>query len=241
MSEAFFEGWIDDRRLAHHESGHALIAHYFGAEAGPLSIEPRRRWLGVAMHTELPAAPAEAIARLDVGRPLVELPHEVRDAVDQRLLVLLGGIAGEMMAPQLEPAAGGPIRTGVDVDRLLEEAQPAAAAPLEERELELLATGDNPELEPPASDTETALELAIALVGPGGADPYVRFMLEEARRLLEREELLDRRLSRLAGALLEHRDLSIAAVAATLNPTEEEPCLEATAARSLRAAASSST
>jgi len=183
-------------RTAWHEAGHAVSQVLLGYPAGVVSIEPRRRWLGVAECTIPTEVPVYAHTV-----PLVLIPTETRRPLEAAVVMTLAGPAGEAMAP---PTSSG----GYQALPVLER---AAVADLTKEELLFLRRGDSDE--EAMNDLQLAYTYAESLVGYERAPPLVRYLATEAQSLLlaGREQL-----EALAMVLLQHRTLSAAVTADVL-------------------------
>jgi ATP-dependent Zn protease len=78
--------YMDKKRVAYHEAGHAMIAHYFGRKLGDITIIPDPDALGRVKDT--PNEPSDKIS-----------PENLKDQILARLkissAVLLGGLVAE--------------------------------------------------------------------------------------------------------------------------------------------------
>ena len=189
-------------RIAYHEAGHAVAAFELGgAVSGPVSIVPAKRWNGVA---HVRGRYARRSDRYDPAAPTIVLqPASTRRALETEAIISLAGQEAEKFRPP--ETLTGYFPTEDDEARAVR-----AVAPLAGRDAKLLARGDDESLPPPKTDIAQAVEAADLLVADR-AHALLTFLRAEADALL-RTPRAQRRLHRLAEALLEHETIGAATV-----------------------------
>lgn len=188
----------DELVVAYHEAGHALAEVVMGFPAGLVSVEPKKRWLGVH-DTQVKLAGVEPPFP---GTPLACIPAAALRPLAAGCLAALAGPAAESFVP---PTPAGGYRPVPITERL------GGGVPLTAADRQFLLRGD--EDETLRNDVWRALEYAEILVGAELAPAFAAYQAREAQQLLQ---LHRRPLARLAGALMASRTLTAAAVAGVL-------------------------
>jgi hypothetical protein len=134
MTDDELERW----RVSYHEGGHACAARLLrGRISGPVSIQPTKRWSGVA-YVAARRPTARDLERTDLGLPMATFPARMRHRLETDIIIYLAGNEAEMLRPDWWPATGYvPEPKPTCDDRLAER----AAAALTGREIRLLARG----------------------------------------------------------------------------------------------------
>jgi hypothetical protein len=196
-------------RLAWHEAAHATAAYLLGGcIRGPVSIEPRLHWAGVAFCRSR-RVPFSDIDRSASG-PMCLLPPRLRRAIETDIIISLAGPAAERIRP------GRPIESGYvaaherDPD---EERSRLLVAALTTTEVRLLEHGDD-ENRPIKSDMTNAWNGCDALAQE--LSGLQLQMLQVETDLLVRTPRFQTLCAALAEALLENITLSARSVRAIL-------------------------
>jgi hypothetical protein len=199
---------VDDERAltSYHESGHAVMALALGGLiSGPCSISPSRLWKGVAHVRARGFSPRDAES-IRVGRGILAYPARVRRSLESDVIISLAGHESEQYRPHTIAVEG---YVG-ESPRLAETIEKFALAPLTRADAKLLARGDLDE--PLPNDVMRAFASVERLVaGERRVWALIRFLAEETAELVA-GEVFQRRLHRLAAALLEHETLGARAV-----------------------------
>ena len=190
------------RHVALHEAGHAVASDLFGMPLEYVSIRPGETFDGITSGDPHPIPPG-----FDASRPVAAQPHEVRAAVERRIL---GDLAGDVAARYLaaEPATVrcDPLEAA-EIDRQALTAVGPRTAELVVREEE--------RTEPHESDEAKAWELADAFAGPETGWRYLEWLRSEARDLAIRYHPA---ILRVADALERSGILTGEQVAALVHP-----------------------
>ena len=83
-------------RVAHHEAGHAAMAHVLGVAPGLITIRPGPNYRGVAHHGR---TGQPEVRETDLDVPIVEMRAQLRRGVEREILICLAGKATERLAP----------------------------------------------------------------------------------------------------------------------------------------------
>lgn len=193
---------------AFHEGGHAVATVELGGRlVGPVSIMPRRRWLGVAF-VDAPKARGEDWERVDVGLPAPLWNARVRRRVEVDVMLSLAGPVGEGLVPfdadgQFTPALADALAEGLAA-RPLPGDDVAALVRLAPREAKLLRCGDDP-ARTLRTDAERVEDGCRFLAGENW-ERLRGWLLAETRTLLARP-LVRHQVERVALELLRYGTL----------------------------------
>ncbi|MGH2934973.1 MAG: hypothetical protein ACRDL2_10740 [Gaiellaceae bacterium] len=200
---------MTDEQIAHHEGGHLAVAYLLNAVILGGSIEPGKRYAGVAM-VHMRAVPTRDLDRISRAGVVGE-PPTVRRHCEGKALICLAGSHAEKLAPPRIVAAGG-YQAEVSLEK--PEQRPAASLPPQHR----LTGADKvmfAESRADDSDDDWKNDLVMAydavellLRGTGKRiQLYMEFLDLEVRELLE-EERVKRLVRAAAEELLLHRTIS---------------------------------
>lgn len=192
----------EDRRIAHHEAGHVAASWILGGRTGAVSIEPSRRWQGVAK-AAAPRIRGNDLERADLSSPLVLWPTSVRRFLERGVLIDLCGREGEKLAPD-------PIPDGYQTLDEEELAAEKAVRALSGDDRRFLAAGDARERRPSDSDEWKAADGA-RLLCPEAGSVLLAHLRWEARRLASMPRF-HRLVAALVLEMLAHRTLGSAHV-----------------------------
>jgi hypothetical protein len=170
-------GPSDRARIAYHEAGHAVAAVMLGGRVtGPVSIEPTKRWLGVAF-TRPPGFSRRESERVPLELPLATWPARVRRSFEVDALISLAGPAAEAMRPE---RLSGYIPSSRHAD---DRRAAEATTVLTSRDRRLLASGNGPEDDPRPWDDKRAVDASVAAAGTRGG-LLLEFLRAEAYDLV---------------------------------------------------------
>lgn len=188
-------------RIAWHEAGHCLVAHGLGNQLDGAHIRPGIHLGGLASHTT--TLRPDDVDIDGVGLPAPLLPERLRRWVETRVCTALAGAEAEKVSLHLPPLNNEP------VGRFVRTPVPTQ---LRDRWVEHDASR-------PPTDDETAFELvALLWDDPSLQTAHLEMCRAVARNLLERNVPT---LTRVARALLEHRELSGDDLAALIEGTHD--------------------
>jgi len=160
----------DRFRVAAHEAGHSLGRWLYGWPILAVSIRPGRGHVGITLVDRPPGADVRHL--IGTAHPLDGLPAEARTFAERTLLTMLLGDAAEALVPRAN---------GYEVDFLPSEL--AVVQPLPLAAARRLAEAEGRGEDETQEDAALALRMAIRLVGPETALPFLGWMRAEAHRV----------------------------------------------------------